>query len=305
MVNFDLDSIINRLTENRGALQPKNINLKENEIRNLCYISQSIFLKQPMLLHIDAPTHICGDIHGHFRDLLRCFDYGGYPPAAQYLFLGDYVDRGKQSIETICLLLAYKIKFPTNFHLLRGNHECANINKVYGFYDECKRRYSTKLWKTFTDCFNCLPVAAIVEEKMFCCHGGLSPELVSMDQIRRIVRPTTVPEAGLLCDLLWSDPDEMSVGWSKSIRGVSYAFGEMVVVDFLNRFNFDVIVRAHQLAMLGYEFFADQRLVTLFTATNYCDEFKNAGAVMTVDSDLVCTFFILEPRVLNTSVWSY
>lgn len=135
---------------------------------------------------------ICGDIHGQYYDLLRLFEYGGFPPEANYLFLGDYVDRGKQSLETICLLLAYKIKYPENFFILRGNHECASINRIYGFYDECKRRYNIKLWKTFTDCFNCLPIAAIIDEKIFTMHGGLSPDLNSMEQIRRVMRPTDV-----------------------------------------------------------------------------------------------------------------
>lgn len=124
--------------------------------------------------------------------MLRLFEYGGFPPEANYLFLGDYVDRGKQSLETICLLLAYKIKYPENFFILRGNHECASINRIYGFYDECKRRYNIKLWKTFTDCFNCLPIAAIIDEKIFTMHGGLSPDLNSMEQIRRVMRPTDV-----------------------------------------------------------------------------------------------------------------
>lgn len=137
-------------------------------------------------------SQICGDIHGQYYDLLRLFEYGGFPPEANYLFLGDYVDRGKQSLETICLLLAYKIKFPENFFILRGNHECASINRIYGFYDECKRRYNIKLWKTFTDCFNCLPIAAIIDEKIFTMHGGLSPDLNSMEQIRRVMRPTDV-----------------------------------------------------------------------------------------------------------------
>lgn len=138
---------------------------------------------------------ICGDIHGQYYDLLRLFEYGGFPPEANYLFLGDYVDRGKQSLETICLLLAYKIKYPENFFVLRGNHECASINRIYGFYDECKRRYNIKLWKTFTDCFNCLPIAAIIDEKIFTMHGGLSPDLNSMEQIRRVMRPTDVSHA--------------------------------------------------------------------------------------------------------------
>lgn len=176
------------------------------------------------------------------------FEYGGFPPESNYLFLGDYVDRGKQSLETICLLLAYKIKYPENFFLLRGNHECASINRIYGFYDECKRRqdffiinlwtrfiwlcfrYNIKLWKTFTDCFNCLPVAAIVDEKIFCCHGGLSPDLHSMEQIRRIMRPTDVPDQGLLCDLLWSDPDKDTTGWGENDRGVSFTFGAEVSI---------------------------------------------------------------------------
>ena len=143
-----------------------------------------------------------GDTHGQYFDLLRLFEYGGYPPESNYLFLGDYVDRGKQSLETICLLLSYKIKFPDNFFLMRGNHECASINRIYGFYDECKRRYSIKLWKIFTDVFNCLPVAALVDEKILCMHGGLSPDLNSLDQIKKIVRPTDVPEQGNIITIL-------------------------------------------------------------------------------------------------------
>ncbi|QQP41140.1 Serine/threonine-protein phosphatase, partial [Caligus rogercresseyi] len=167
----------------------------------------------------------------------------------------DYVDRGKQSLEVICLLLAYKIKYPENFFLLRGNHECASINRIYGFYDECKRRFSVKLWKTFTDCFNCLPIAAIVDEKIFCCHGGLSPDLQCMEQIRRIMRPTDVPDtgtlipslfSGLLCDLLWSDPDKDVEGWGENDRGVSFTFGADVVSKFLERHDLDLICRAHQ-----------------------------------------------------------
>lgn len=155
-----------------------------------------------------------GDIHGQYYDLLRLFEYGGFPPESNYLFLGDYVDRGKQSLETICLLLAYKIKYPENFFLLRGNHECSSINRIYGFYDECifyfillerkmrwfigKRRYNIKLWKAFTDCFNCLPVLGLIDEKIICMHGGLSPELTNLDQIHRIMRPIEVPDTGLI-----------------------------------------------------------------------------------------------------------
>jgi len=248
-----------------------------------------------VLLEVEAPIKIVGDIHGQYFDLLRLFEYGGFPPEANYLFLGDYVDRGKQSLETICLLLAYKIKYPENFFILRGNHECASINRIYGFYDECKRRYSIKLWKTFTDCFNCLPIAAIIDEKIFCTHGGLSPELKSLDQIREIERPCDVPEEGLVCDLLWADPDKDIVGWGQNDRGVSFTFGPDVVAKFLRKHDLDLICRAHQVVEDGYEFFAKRMLVTLFSAPNYCGEFDNAGSMMSVDESLMCSFQILKP----------
>ncbi|XP_028060480.1 serine/threonine-protein phosphatase PP1-like [Camellia sinensis] len=239
--------------------------------------------------------NLAGDIHGQYPDLLRLFEYGGFPPDSNYLFLGDYVDRGKQSIETICLLLSYKIKFPDNFFLLRGNHECASINRIYGFYDECKRRFSVRIWRIFTDCFNSLPVAAVIDDKILCMHGGLSPEIDSLDQIRAIERPVDVPDQGLLCDLLWADPDRDIKGWGENDRGVSYTFGADKVVEFLKKHDLDLICRAHQVVEDGYEFFADRQLVTIFSAPNYCGEFNNAGALMNVDASLLCSFQILKP----------
>ncbi|GAA94565.1 uncharacterized protein L969DRAFT_94149 [Mixia osmundae IAM 14324] len=292
---IDLDSIIDRLLEVRGNRPGKQVQLFEHEIKHLCTRAREIFINQPILLELEAPIKICGDIHGQYYDLLRLFEYGGFPPEANYLFLGDYVDRGKQSLETICLLLAYKIKYPENFFILRGNHECASINRIYGFYDECKRRYNIKLWKTFTDCFNCLPIAAIIDEKIFTMHGGLSPDLQSMEQIRRVMRPTDVPDTGLLCDLLWSDPDKDITGWSENDRGVSFTFGPDVVSRFLQKHDMDLICRAHQVVEDGYEFFAKRQLVTLFSAPNYCGEFDNAGAMMSVDETLLCSFQILKP----------
>ncbi|XP_068661911.1 serine/threonine-protein phosphatase PP1-like [Aristolochia californica] len=287
-----LDDIIRRLIEGRGG---KQVQLSESEIRQLCVNARQIFLSQPNLLKIQAPIKICGDIHGQYLDLLRIFDFGGFPPAASYLFLGDYVDRGKQSLETICLLLAYKVKYPDKIFLLRGNHEDAKINRIYGFYDECKRRFNVRLWKIFTDCFNCLPVAALVEEKILCMHGGLSPELHTLGQIKDIERPTEIPDSGLLCDLLWSDPDPKVEGWADNDRGVSCTFGADKLVEFLDNNELDLICRGHQVVEDGYEFFGTRRLVTIFSAPNYGGEFDNAGALLSVNESLMCSFEILKP----------
>ncbi|KAL1773878.1 serine serine/threonine-protein phosphatase PP1-alpha catalytic subunit [Sigmodon hispidus] len=252
---LNLNSIIGCLLEVQGSWPGKYVQLTENEIRGLCLKSRKIFLSQLILLELEVPLKICDDIHGQYYDLLWLFEYGGFPPESNYLFLGDYVDLGKKSLETICLLLAYKIKYLENFFLLRGNHECASINRSYDFYDEYKRHYNIKLWKIFTDCFNCLPIAGIVDEKI-CCHGRLSPDLQLMEQIRRIMQPTDVPDQGLLCDLLWSDPDKDVQGWGENDHGVSFTFEAEVVAKFLHKHDFDLICHAHQVVENGYEFFA-------------------------------------------------
>ncbi|CAH1438248.1 unnamed protein product [Lactuca virosa] len=257
----DVDDIIHRLLEVRGK-PTKQFQLTESEIKQLCVVSREIFLQQPNLLELEAPIKICGDIHGQYADLLRLFEHDGLPPEVDYLFLGDYVDRGKQSLETICLLLAYKIKYPNNIFLLRGNHECASINRIYGFYDECKRRFNVKLWKIFADCFNCLPVAALISEKILCMHG---------------------------------DPHKDVKGWAMNDRGISYTFGADVVTEFLLKHDLDLVCRAHQVVEDGYEFFAYRQLVTVFSAPNYCGEFDNAGAFISVDETLECSFRILKP----------
>ncbi|KAK6270714.1 hypothetical protein POUND7_007812, partial [Theobroma cacao] len=265
-----LDDIIRRLTEVRSARPGKQVQLSETEIKQLCVASRDIFLQQPNLLELEAPIKICGDIHGQYSDLLRLFEYGGFPPNANYLFLGDYVDRGKQSLETICLLLAYKIKYPENFFLLRGNHECASINRIYGFYDECKRRFNVRLWKSFTDCFNCLPVAALIDDKILCMHGGLSPDLTNLDQIRNLSRPTAVPDTGLLCDLLWSDPGRDVKGWGMNDRGVSFTFGADKVSEFLTKHDLDLVCRAHQVIDFAKVSFSSIYCCTMLMLKSWC-----------------------------------
>ena len=292
---MNADSIIEKLLSVRGNKPGKQVDLKEDEIKFLIDKSLPIIKEQKMLVELEAPLHVCGVIHGQYYDLLRIFEHCGYPGEYNYLFLGDYVDRGKQSLETICLLLCYKIKFPEKVTLLRGNHESSVTNRIYGFYDECKRRYNVKLWKSFTELFNYLPVAALIDDKILCMHGGLSPDLKSIQNIQDISRPTDIPDTGLLCDLLWSDPDKEATDYDENDRGVSVIFGEKVVMDFNKKNDLDLIIRAHQVVDDGYEFFANRQLITIFSAPNYCGEFDNSAGIMIIDESLTCSLKVLRP----------
>lgn len=312
-LEIDIDGIIAKLlaigNAKRTSFSRKNkdaLPLSSHELKYILSKSRSIFMDQPSLLKLAPPVKIVGDIHGQFHDLIRIFNACGYPPYTNYLFLGDYVDRGYRSLETIILLLCYKIKYPENFFMLRGNHESANITKIYGFYDECKRRLPTtagspKMWKSFIDVFNTLPFAATINDKIFCIHGGLSPDLKDLRQIENIKRPTDIPDRGLLADLLWSDPDPTVKGfsltsWPPNDRGVSYCFGRKHVDHFCQQFNMDLIVRGHMVVEDGYEFFNKRKLVTVFSAPNYCGEFNNFGAVMSVNNSLRCSFELIKPQ---------
>ncbi len=292
---MNVDAIIEKLLSVRGNKPGKQVDLKEEEIKFLIDQSLKIIKDQKMLVELEAPLHVCGDIHGQYYDLLRIFEHCGYPGEYNYLFLGDYVDRGKQSLETVCLLLCYKIKFPEKVTLLRGNHESSVTNRIYGFYDECKRRYNVRLWRSFTDLFNWLPVAAIIDEKILCMHGGLSPDLKTIQSIQEISRPTDIPDTGLLCDLLWSDPDKDVLEYDENDRGVSVIFGEKIVQDFNKKNDLDLIIRAHQVVDDGYEFFAQRQLITIFSAPNYCGEFDNSAGIMIIDESLTCSLKVLRP----------
>jgi len=298
---LDINDILDKLlTVRKRNPQNQVVTLPQETVENLCQSAREIFSDQNMLLEIEAPLNLCGDVHGQYHDLLRIFDHGGYPPQANYLFLGDYVDRGKKSLETICLLFAYKVRYPENFFLLRGNHESPSICRIYGFYDECKTRYNIKMWKTFCDVFNYMPACAIIDDKVICMHGGLSEEMMTPGAdlrrtINAIARPADIPDQGFLCDLLWSDPSDGQIDFGANDRGVSVSFGPNVVQKFLQKEGLDLIVRAHQVVEDGYEFFAGRGLVTIFSAPNYCGEFDNAAAVLTIEENLQCSFQVLKP----------
>ena len=309
--------------------------LKESEVKWLCGKAMEVLAEESNVQRIDSPVTICGDIHGQFYDLVELFKVGGDCPQTNYLFMGDFVDRGFYSVETFLLLLALKVRlasqisrlvvvegindpaaqcenrsidrsidrsiesiesidgssriertmqsattrrpidsprsspttpaprsdpidqvrYPDRIYLIRGNHESRQITQVYGFYDECLRKYgSVNVWRYCTDIFDYLSLSALVDNRILCVHGGLSPTITSVDQIRTIDRKQEVPHDGAMCDLMWSDPDDDIQGWGISARGAGYVFGPDIADQFLYANHLELIARSHQLAMEGYKY---------------------------------------------------
>lgn len=193
------------------------------------------------------------------------------------------MDRGFFSLETLSLLMALKARYPHRITLLRGNHESRQITQVYGFYDECMQKYgSASVWKSCCQVFDYLNIAAIIDGRVLCVHGGLSPELRSLDQIRTIMRLQEVPHEGPFCDLMWSDPEEIET-WSVSPRGAGWLFGRMVTKEFNHLNGLELIARAHQLVQEGFKLMHDNNIVTVWSAPNYCYRCGNVASVFQVD----------------------
>ena len=292
-----------KLIDSRKGEFCSNVKLSEREVISVIDKVYPIIEKEESMIELEPPLYICGDIHGQFYDLLRVFEILKYPPESKFLFLGDYVDRGKRSLECILLLLCLKIKYPSRIFLLRGNHESANINRMYGFYDECKRKVSLRIYKKFCNLFNILPITALVGEKILCMHGGLAYDLKNIDQLKTIKRPTEIPDAGLLCDLVWSDPDESLYFdfCTNKERGISVCFSKKKVEEFTKENDLDLICRAHQVVEEGFQFFANMKLITVFTAPNYMEEFDNNGGILEVNEDMICSLHVLKPDKSNIS----
>ncbi|GAQ87925.1 protein phosphatase 5 [Klebsormidium nitens] len=230
---------------------------------------------------------VCGDVHGQFYDLLNIFELEGLPSLENpYLFNGDFVDRGSFSVEVIFTLFAFKCLYPTGLYLSRGNHESRSMNKIYGFDGEVKAKYSDNMAELFAEVFCALPLAHLLNNKVLVVHGGLfSQDGVKLDDIRKIDRFREPPDEGLMCELLWSDP-KPGTGRSPSKRGVGVAFGEDVTKAFLEDNRLDLIVRSHEVKEEGYEIEHDGKLVTVFSAPNYCDQMGNKGAFIRFKSDM-------------------
>eukprot|EP00286_Rhodomonas_abbreviata_P012381 CAMPEP_0181339840 /NCGR_PEP_ID=MMETSP1101-20121128/29502_1 /TAXON_ID=46948 /ORGANISM="Rhodomonas abbreviata, Strain Caron Lab Isolate" /LENGTH=552 /DNA_ID=CAMNT_0023450899 /DNA_START=208 /DNA_END=1865 /DNA_ORIENTATION=+ len=281
---LDLDSCIERCCKCEI--------LTEQEVSAICLRLKEILMDTPNVPAVQSPVSVVGDIHGQFQDLVELFRVGGPCPSTNYLFLGDYVDRGSHSLETISLLICLSVRFPERITLLRGNHETRQITQVYGFYSECMKRYGdAAVWREFTDLFDFLPVAALIDDSLFCVHGGLSPSLLTLDQLALLDRFHEVPGEGGLADLVWSDPDQLRSGFNPSSRGAGYTFGHDVVARFLRVNSLLHVLRAHQLCMEGYQVMFDNTLST----PNYCYRCGNLACVLEVDSNLDFYFNVFGP----------
>lgn len=245
----------------------------------------------PTLVDIEIPEGkeftVCGDVHGQFYDVLNIFAINGMPSTENpYLFNGDFVDRGSFSFEVIVTFFALKLLYPDHMHLTRGNHESATMNQIYGFQGEVVAKCDTMSYNLFTECFNYLPLAMCLNKRVLVVHGGLfSEDGVTLDQIRRIDRNQQPPDSGLMCELLWSDPQPHN-GRAPSKRGVGLSFGPDVTSRFLKNNNLELVVRSHEVKEEGYQVEAGGQLITIFSAPNYCDSMGNKGAFIRFGTDL-------------------
>lgn len=255
--------------------------------------------REPNFVRLEDPVTLVGDIHGQFYDLLKLLEIGGNPDRTKFIFLGDYVDRGSFSIEVVLLLYAIKICYPDTVILLRGNHECRQMTTFFNFRNECLIKYDVEVYDSFMESFDCMPLAAILNSKFLIVHGGLSPDLKTLDDLSRITRFVEPPRSGIFCDLLWSDPVDSETGSSvdtyrsNEVRGCSYFYGLAAVSAFLKRNSLLSVIRAHEAQLDGYKMHRWNGstdfpvVITLFSAPNYCDIYNNKAAIIKFENNIL------------------
>lgn len=292
----------------------------------------ALFEAEPNLLKLNDPITVVGDIHGQYFDLVKLFEVGGQPGEVQYIFLGDYVDRGSFSIEVLAMLYSIKIKHPKRVRMLRGNHECRQMTSFFNFREECEYKYDINVYNAVMDSFDTLPLAATINGKFLCVHGGLSPELPNLKAINGVNRFQEPPREGLLCDLIWSDPLEQAEGAEakpakgkkgappfihNEVRGCSYFYSFDAAAKFLQKNSLLSVIRAHEAQLEGYKMHKTNpatgfpSVITIFSAPNYCDCYNNKAAILKFDNS---TLNILQfncsphpyhlPNFMDVFAWS-
>lgn len=293
--------------------------------------ASALFEAEPNLLKLSDPITVVGDIHGQYYDLMKLFEVGGLPGDTQYIFLGDYVDRGSFSIEVVATMYAIKMTYPKRFRMLRGNHECRQMTSFFNFREECEYKYNVDIYNAIMDSFDTLPLAATVNGKFLCVHGGLSPELPNLKAVNGVNRFQEPPKEGLLCDLIWSDPLEVPEGQENKkskkgsgppfipneVRGCSYFYSFEGAAKFLQKNSLLSVIRAHEAQLEGYKMHKTNpqtgfpSVITIFSAPNYCDCYNNKAAILKFDNS---TLNILQfncsphpyhlPNFMDVFAWS-
>ncbi|KAF8908190.1 Metallo-dependent phosphatase [Gymnopilus junonius] len=277
--------------------------LTEAQALYILEAATNILSREPNMVPLKSPVTICGDIHGQYYDLMKMFEVGGNLQDSLYLFLGDYVDRGDFGIECLLYLYSLKIHSPQHIVLLRGNHECRHLTEYFTFKRECLHKYSEAVYEACLRSFQALPIAALVDGKFFCVHGGLSPLLMNLSDLSEINRFQEPGSHGLLCDILWSDPisnfghetDPSSTGplldrsttfTHNATRGCSYFYTYEAVCQFLDRNGLLTLIRGHEAQDAGYTMYRKTpkrnfpSVITIFSAPNYLDVYHNRGAIL-------------------------
>mmetsp|Transcript_3570 Transcript_3570/g.9252 ORF Transcript_3570/g.9252 Transcript_3570/m.9252 type:complete len:478 (-) Transcript_3570:590-2023(-) len=296
----------------------------EEDVCRLCKDAMAAFRAEPNIVRLEGNLNIVGDIHGQYYDLMKVFEIGGKIDEVPYLFLGDYVDRGTFSCEVVLYLLALKVTYPKRIFCIRGNHECRALTRTFNFKNECLHKYSLRVYDAFMDMFDTLPLCALLDNKFLCCHGGIGPSFHTLDDINRIDRFSEPPEAGPMCDLLWADPtpDEEDETQAKpfqpnTTRGCSYMFNSKAALRFLKDNQLLSIVRAHEAQKEGFKMHKKDpendfpAVITLFSAPNYCDVYKNKAAILKYQNTLINIRQFKQtahpyclPNFMNVFTWS-
>jgi len=283
MNGFNLDNILADLIIGK--------HLAESILSELFSKLREVLVEEENVLEVPSPVIVVGDVHGQLFDVIKMFEVAEsldeYKVSGQtnFLFLGDYVDRGHFSFETFAYLAARKLKNRSQIYLLRGNHESRSINQTYGlFYESLSIYGNTSIWNLINETFDALPIAAVVNNSLFCVHGGISPEVSYVEKLNIVDRYTDIPSSGIIADLTWSDPSETQ-DWIKNKRGSGYCFGRTHVQKFLQQNNFKFMVRSHQLMKEGFMEHFDGKCVTVWSAPNYAYTETNKATFMAVDKD--------------------
>jgi diadenosine tetraphosphatase ApaH/serine/threonine PP2A family protein phosphatase len=288
-MSLDLDAILQYL-EGGNHLDEQSIILLLGKFIEILY-------DQPNLLTLSTPLTVCGDIHGQLYDLFELFEKGGSPSTTQYLFQGDYVDRGLFSLETFLYLVTLKLKYPAQIWMLRGNHESRAVSKQYGLFDECLQNYGhAGIWNLCQDVFDLLPIAALINKRIFSVHGGLSPAVPLIEKIQLLDRQNELGTEGAIAELAWGDPNNDIGGWAVSSRGAGWHFGNVAVNEFCRNNRIDLITRAHELAIAGFQYACQEKVLTVWSAPNYGYVYQNVGSLLKLSDTLERNLVVFEAR---------